>query len=59
LYVDLSDVPEQEFVPLWTPQGRPYKRLDYDVEMSLQSSLEFSVSVKGKKYGAVTAKYEV
>jgi hypothetical protein len=59
LKVDFSDVPLAEFQRLTSPTGRPYYRIEYDVEISVQSSLEFSVSSKGKKYGTVTASYDI
>lgn len=34
-----------------------YYELEFDVEICIQSALEFSMSVNGKKYGSVTAKY--
>lgn len=37
--------------------GRTYHRLDYFIEIAVQSALEFSISVDGKRDGSVTAKY--
>lgn len=57
LHVDLSGVPESAFEAKTSPDGRRYYTLSYRVEISVQSSLEFSLVVKGVRYGSVTAKY--
>jgi hypothetical protein len=57
LHVKLSDVPQHLFIRHIDSFGLVYHSLSFEVEISVQSSLEFSVSVKGKKYGSVTAKY--
>jgi len=34
-----------------------YFSLSFDVQIAVQSALEFSLTVNGAKYGSVTAKY--
>ncbi|KAH7093078.1 hypothetical protein FB567DRAFT_487211 [Paraphoma chrysanthemicola] len=59
LQVDLSNVPNSEFtLHHSSTANRLYHRLNFNVEISVQGSLEFSLSVKGNKYGAVKASYE-
>ncbi|KAH4054949.1 hypothetical protein HBI64_117810 [Parastagonospora nodorum] len=58
LSVDLSIVPKDEFKPLRSPIGALYHQLSYSIEISVQSSLEYSLSVAGKKYATLTATYE-
>ena len=57
LCVNVEDVPQRLFRTASSPSGSMYYKLFFDVELSVQSALEFSVSVNGKKYGSVTAKY--
>jgi len=57
LDVDLSVVPESEFELKYSPCGNPYHRLVFLIEISVQSLLEFSLSVNGVQYGSVTATY--
>ncbi|KAH3975901.1 hypothetical protein HBH98_042340 [Parastagonospora nodorum] len=57
LEVDLSGVPQDEFEVLRSPSGHTYHRIIYTVDISIQSSLDFSVSIGGKKYGRITARY--
>ena len=57
LDVDLNDVPESDFQLLQSAHGLAYYRLTYTVEISVQSALEFSLSVNGTRYGSVTARY--
>jgi len=57
LDVDLSVVPECEFKLMNSPSGFPYYKLSFQIEISIQSLLEFSLSVKGVQYGSVTATY--
>ncbi|KAL6707742.1 hypothetical protein ACN47E_003863 [Coniothyrium glycines] len=57
LRVDLSNVPQHEFVARHSPSGRVYYCLTFDVQISIQSALEFSVVVNGTPRGTVTAKY--
>jgi hypothetical protein len=59
LIVDFADVPAHEIKRCVNSAGRTYFRIDYEVQFSVQSSLEFSMSVKGKRYGSVTASYDV
>lgn len=57
--VDLSLVPEKEFKTMYSPEGRIYYDLSYDIELSVQSSMEMYISIKGKRYGdKLTAAYE-
>jgi hypothetical protein len=55
--VDLSDVPANEYEVHRSPSGRTFAHLVYTVDISIQSSLDYSISVNGKKYGMITAKY--
>ncbi|KAH7396593.1 Hsp70 family protein [Phaeosphaeria sp. MPI-PUGE-AT-0046c] len=55
--VDLSGVPHSAFQIHTTFDGRRYYSLGFEVEISVQSSLEFSFVVDGVRYGSVTAKY--
>jgi hypothetical protein len=57
LHVDLSSVPQSAFKRDYSPSGVMYYKLNYDIELSVQSSLEYSVLVNGIRYGSVTAKY--
>jgi hypothetical protein len=57
LDVDLSDVPQSAFLSCHSPSGGTYYTLRYQVEMTIQSSLELSLLVNGVRYGAVTANY--
>jgi hypothetical protein len=57
LDVDLSGVPQSAFQPLPSPSGGIYYTLRFQVEMTIQSSLEFRLLVNGVRYGAVTANY--
>ena len=48
-----------EFKTKFSPEGRPYYYLNYDIELSVQSSMEMYISVNGKRYGdKLTAAYE-
>lgn len=58
LTVDLNKVPKNYFKSKRSPTGVRYHELNYEVAISVQSSLEFSVLVDGRKYGSITAKYE-
>ena len=57
LDVDLSSVPQSFFRAGPSPSGGIYYTLDFRVEITVQSSLEFSLLVNGVRYGAVTANY--
>lgn len=57
LGVDLSGVPGHLYKACTSPSGASYHTLSFDVEISVQSALEFSLSVNGQKYGSVAAKY--
>ncbi|KAJ4295217.1 hypothetical protein N0V90_007228 [Kalmusia sp. IMI 367209] len=47
IVIDLSPVPDSEFKRHYSPSGLPYDRLTYALEISIQSSLEFSFLVNG------------
>ncbi|KAF1969591.1 hypothetical protein BU23DRAFT_591586 [Bimuria novae-zelandiae CBS 107.79] len=57
MVVDLNPVPEKKWCKAISPSGRRYRVLDFTVEISIQSALEYSLSVNGTKYGSVTANY--
>jgi hypothetical protein len=57
LDVDLSSVPQSAFLSSPSPSGGTYYTLHFQVEMTIQSSLEFCLLVNGVRYGAVTANY--
>ncbi|KAF2830509.1 actin-like ATPase domain-containing protein [Ophiobolus disseminans] len=57
LIVDLTDVPQSAYTTCVSPTGRHYFQLCFEVEISVQSSLEYSLLVQGVRYGSVTAKY--
>jgi hypothetical protein len=58
LHVDLSKVPDSQMKRKRSPTGREYCEVHALVHISMQSSLEFSLTVNGKNYGSVTAKYD-
>ncbi|KAI4660944.1 uncharacterized protein J4E79_005512 [Alternaria viburni] len=58
LRVDLSDIPEETLSLNISASGRKYYTVDCTVNISLQSSLEFFLTVGGKRYGSLTAKYD-
>lgn len=54
--MDLRSVPGH----LWRKlrgMGKTYYELQVQVEFAIQSQLEYSVSVDGKRYGSIKAKY--
>jgi hypothetical protein len=55
---DLSDVPDHYFEQRLNRHGEMYYHLDTLVHISMQSTLEFYLTVGGKKYGSVTAQYD-
>jgi hypothetical protein len=57
LEANLQTVPKALFRDCRTPSGALYHEIHFDVEISVQSSLEFSLPINGNKYGSVTAKY--
>ncbi|KAH3949858.1 hypothetical protein HBH53_083220 [Parastagonospora nodorum] len=57
LSVDLSSVPATCFQTCFAPGGRVYTTLSIEIQISVQSSLEYSLLVEGVRYGSVTAKY--
>ncbi|KAI1684350.1 hypothetical protein KJE20_06855 [Pyrenophora tritici-repentis] len=57
LNVDLNGVPQNLFQRHLSLSDGHYYTLHFKVEMSIQSSLEFSLLVNGVRYGAVTATY--
>jgi hypothetical protein len=58
LIVDLDDVPASSIRARTNSYGQQYFLIDCVVHISIQSSLEFFVTVDGEKYGSLTAKYE-
>jgi hypothetical protein len=58
LIVDYDDVPKHLLKTKKSPDGRKYFEIEAVVHISMQSSLEFFVTVGGKKYGSLTAQYE-
>lgn len=56
--IDLSVVPKGKWKRKYSPSGDTYHRLSYSLEISVQSALEFSLTVDGKSYGSVKAAYE-
>jgi hypothetical protein len=56
--VDFDDVPQAHLKPCISPLGRPYFRIDSVINISMQSSLEFFVTVRGKKYGSLIVQYD-
>jgi hypothetical protein len=54
----LGEVPQEHYRTHYTAGGRSYYSIDVDVSISLQSALEFFVTVEGKKYGSVTVEYD-
>jgi hypothetical protein len=58
LTINLGEVPEEHYRTNYTAGGRSYYSIDVDVNISLQSALEFFITVKGKKYGSVTVEYD-
>ncbi|KAH6865782.1 hypothetical protein BKA58DRAFT_413432 [Alternaria rosae] len=53
-----DDKASHKFKAAKSPVGEPYHSLSYDVAISVQSSLQYSLLVNGKTYGSVTAKYD-
>jgi hypothetical protein len=41
-----------------SPEGKKYYSVAVEVHISMQSALEFFVTVNGKKYGSLSAKYD-
>ncbi|KAF2706333.1 hypothetical protein K504DRAFT_459629 [Pleomassaria siparia CBS 279.74] len=58
LTVDTNKLPINQVSQGVSSDGRLYYNADVTVEISMQSTLEFSVSFKGKKYAAITARYD-
>ena len=58
LNVDLNDVPDDMFQRRLSPHGVSYYKLLLNIEISLESALEFFVTVNGMRYGSLTAIYE-
>lgn len=54
---DLRGVPQNKFTKDSSPDGRTFHCLDFDLEISVQSSLQYSLLVDGVRYGSVSAKY--
>ncbi|CAN9134369.1 unnamed protein product [Alternaria alternata] len=58
LTINLTKVPKRTFKVKRSPDGRTYHEIDFEVEISIQSALEYSCSVKGKRVGSVTVEYK-
>jgi hypothetical protein len=58
LAVDLNDLSKDDMAMRISPSGRCYYRVKYEVCISMQSSLEFFVTVKGRKVGSLTVSYD-
>lgn len=58
LYADLSDIPKSHWKTERAPDGRMYYSIETVICISMQSSLEFYITIDGKKCGSVKAKYE-
>jgi hypothetical protein len=58
LTINLGEVPQEHYVTEYSTGGRPYYNIHVEVNISLQSALEFFVTIKGKKYGSVTVEYD-
>ncbi|KAF1979396.1 actin-like ATPase domain-containing protein [Bimuria novae-zelandiae CBS 107.79] len=57
MVIDLSPVPKSEWRSDVSPDGRAYCSVDIVLEISVQSALEYSLSVNGKRYASVEATY--
>lgn len=57
LHVDLEGLPLDAYTPRTSPSGTMFLEIGFEVEISLQSALEYSFLVNGVRYGSVTAKY--
>ncbi|KAJ4295219.1 hypothetical protein N0V90_007230 [Kalmusia sp. IMI 367209] len=57
LHVDLGSVPQGEFRKRRNDSGTLFYELNYEIHISVQSSLEYSFWVDGKRYGSVKAEY--
>ncbi|KAF2642545.1 hypothetical protein P280DRAFT_548006 [Massarina eburnea CBS 473.64] len=57
LVIDVSTVPESEFVVHRSPSSAVYHVLSIEVEISVHSALEYSMRINGIKYGSITADY--
>ncbi|EOA92058.1 uncharacterized protein SETTUDRAFT_86462 [Exserohilum turcica Et28A] len=55
---DLSDLPTKEMKLKTSSSGRKYYSVDCTVNISLQSALDFFITVKGKKLGSLTVSYD-
>ncbi|KAH7408805.1 Hsp70 family protein [Phaeosphaeria sp. MPI-PUGE-AT-0046c] len=57
LCVDLTNVPNHKFKVRQNSASQAYHEVDFQVEFSATSSLEYAVSVGGTRYGSVSARY--
>lgn len=57
LTVDLTSVPTQKLKQNRNNFNALYYDVEFDIEISATSSLEYSVSIDGTRYGGVTASY--
>jgi hypothetical protein len=58
LIVNFDDVPQSKLDVRIGPNRKKYFSIHGVVHMSKQSSLEFFVTVTGKRYGSLTAYYD-
>lgn len=58
IMVDLSVVPKDNWEVKCSLDGSTYYELSYYLEIAVQSTLQFSLVVDGKKYGSITTAYE-
>ncbi|EUC31458.1 hypothetical protein COCCADRAFT_38444 [Bipolaris zeicola 26-R-13] len=58
LTVDSNDIPLVYLKRNTSPCGRQYYSINVTVHISLQSSLNFYVTIKGKKFGSLTVSYD-
>lgn len=58
LTVDSNDIPLVYLKRNTSPCGRQYYSINVTVHISLQSSLDFYVTIKGKKFGSLTVSYD-
>ncbi|KAH8723592.1 Hsp70 family protein [Phaeosphaeriaceae sp. PMI808] len=57
LHINLTGLPASKCVCYHSNTNSPYQRINFDVELSVTSLLEYSVSIDGTRYGSVTASY--
>jgi hypothetical protein len=58
LTINMREIPQGYYTTHYATGGRLYYSILVVVNISLQSALEFFVTVEGKKYGSVTVEYD-